>query len=330
MQLCAMTSYITANIAPIPLLWILPLGVYLLTIILAFEFPRLLPRGIMTRFLAVMLARSRLHAFARRCFASGPLRRRLFSYVSFLSPCLFCHSEAYALRPRRASESTVFYLLFAAGGALGSFLVGIGFPLLFSFNYDVALTFSFTAMLALAATWKVHWAQRLLWSAASVMMLVLVVWLHIAYHRNTIAAVRNFYGALRVKQDYSSFPGATVRTLSQRLHRARHADFRDGSQRRMPTTYYADDSGIGLALRFCCPGPNGSTRPRSIGVIGLGAGTLAAYGKPGDRIRFYEINPAVVPIARNAFTYMRESGAQIDMVEGDARTSLAGGAAATL
>jgi spermidine synthase len=80
-----------------------------------------------------------------------------------------------------------------------------------------------------------------------------------------------------------------------------------------------------LALRFCCPGPNGSTRPRSIGVIGLGAGTLAAYGKPGDRIRFYEINPAVVPIARNAFTYTRESGAQIDMVEGDARTSLAGG-----
>jgi spermidine synthase len=64
-------------------------------------------------------------------------------------------------------------------------------------------------------------------------------------------------------------------------------------------------------------------RPRSIGVIGLGAGTLAAYGKPGDRIRFYEINPAVAPIARNAFTYMRESDAQISVVVGDGRTSLA-------
>ncbi len=58
-------------------------------------------------------------------------------------------------------------------------------------------------------------------------------------------------------------------------------------------------------------------------MIGLGAGTIAAYGRPGDRIRFYEINPAVEPIARNVFTYIRDSGAQISIVEGDARTSLA-------
>ncbi len=327
MQLCAITSYITANIAPIPLLWILPLGVYLLTIVLAFEYPRLLPRGIITRFLAVMLGG--LGYMLSHVGVSLPAR---FGVAFFLAElfvaCLFCHSEAYALRPSRASESTVFYLLFAAGGALGSFLVGIAFPLVFSFNYDVALTFAFTAMLALAATWKVHWGQRLLWSAASVMMLVLVVWLHIAYQRNTIAAVRNFYGALRVKQDYSSFPGATVRTLSNGSIEHGTQIFGTDQQRRMPTTYYAPDSGVGLALRFCCPGPNGSRstsgRPRSIGVIGLGAGTIAAYGKPGDRIRFYEINPAVAPIARNSFTYMRESGAQIDVVEGDARTSLAG------
>jgi spermidine synthase len=74
---------------------------------------------------------------------------------------------------------------------------------------------------------------------------------------------------------------------------------------------------VGLALDFCCHG-----RPRNIGVIGLGAGTLAAYGQPGDRIRFYEINPAVVPIAQNVFTYLRESGAQITVVGGDARTEL--------
>jgi hypothetical protein len=317
MQLCAITSYITANIAPIPLLWILPLGVYLLTIILAFEFPRLLPRGIITRFLAVMLGG--LGYMLSHVGVSLPAGIGIaFFLVELFIACLFCHSEAYALRPSRASESTVFYLLFAAGGALGSFLVGIAFPLVFSFNYDVALAFAFTAMLALAATWRVHWGQRLLWSAASVMMLVLVVWLHIAYQRNTIAAVRNFYGALRVKQDYSSFPGATVRTLTNGSIEHGTQIFGTDMQRKTPTTYYAENSGIGLALRFCCQG-----RQRSIGVIGLGAGTLAAYGKPGDRIRFYEINPAVVPIARNAFTYMRESDAQIDVVEGDARTSLA-------
>jgi len=326
MQLCAVTAYITANIAPMPLLWILPLGVYLLTLILAFEFPRLLPRGIVVRLLAVMLGG--LGYMLSQVDVTVPIRIGIaFFLIELFVACLFCHSEAYALRPGRASESTVFYLLFAAGGALGSVLVGIAFPLLFSFNYDVALTFVFTALLALAATWKVHWGQRLLWSAASVMLLVLVVWIHIAYQRGTIVAVRNFYGALRVKQDYSSFPGATVRTLTNGSIEHGTQIFGSDAQRKTPTTYYAEDSGIGLALRFCCLGPNGSRstpgRPRSIGVIGLGAGTLAAYGKPGDRIRFYEINPAVVPIAQNAFTYMRESGAQISVVVGDGRTSLA-------
>ena len=71
--------------------------------------------------------------------------------------------------------------------------------------------------------------------------------------------------------------------------------------RKTPTTYYAEDSGVGLALRFCCAG-----RARNIGVIGLGVGTIAAYGRPGDSIRFYEINPAVAPIAHNVFTYIRD------------------------
>jgi spermidine synthase len=71
-------------------------------------------------------------------------------------------------------------------------------------------------------------------------------------------------------------------------------------------------------MRFCCQG-----RARNIGVVGLGVGTIAAYGRPGDRIRFYEINPAVYPIAQHLFTYMRDSGAQVDSVEGDARTTLA-------
>ncbi len=326
MQLCAVTAYITANIAPMPLLWILPLGVYLLTLIFAFEFPRLLPRGIVTRLLAVMLGG--LGYMLSQVDVTVPIRIGIaFFLIELFIACLFCHSEAYALRPSRASESTVFYLFFAAGGALGSFLIGIAFPLLFSYNYDVALTFVFTALLALAATWKVHWGQRLLWSAASIMLLFLVFWLHVAYQRGTLVAVRNFYGALRVKQDLSSFPGATVRTLTNGSIQHGTQIFGSDAQRKTPTTYYAEDSGVGLALRFYCPSPNGPIsspgRPRSIGVIGLGAGTLAAYGKPGDRIRFYEINPAVAPIAQNAFTYMRESGAQISVIVGDGRTSLA-------
>ncbi len=325
MQLNTVTSYLTANIAPIPLLWILPLAVYLLTIIVAFEFPRLLPRSIVARLLAVMLAS--LGYMLSQVDVTLPLRIGvLFFLIELFVAGLFCHSEAYALRPQRASESTLFYLLFAAGGALGSFLAAIVFPFLFSFNYDLAITFFVTALLALACWWRAGWALRLLWSVASVMLLVLVFWLHIAYQRSTVVAVRNFYGTLRVKQTYG-YPGATLRTLTNGTIEHGTQMFGTDAQRKTPTTYYAQDSGIGLALRFCCLGPNGSSsipgRPRTIGVIGLGAGTLAAYGQPGDRIRFYEINPAVVPIAQNVFTYIRDSGAQIDITGGDARTSLA-------
>jgi SAM-dependent methyltransferase len=347
MQLCAVTAYITANIAPIPLLWILPLAVYLLTLILAFEFSRFIPRAIVLRFLALVLAS--LGYMLSEVDHTWPLRLWIvLALFGLFIACLFCHAEAYALKPARASESTLFYLLFAAGGALGSFAVGIAFPLLFSFNYDLAITFVITALLALAAVWLggiklsspleparspifravqtapllvAAWAARLVWCAAVVMLLLLTCWLHIAYHRGTLVAVRNFYAALRVKQNFG-YPGSTLRTLTNGTIEHGTQIYASDELRRTPTTYYALDSGVGLALRFCCPGPDGTIRPRSIGVVGLGAGTLAAYGRPGDRITFYEINPAVVPIARNVFTYVRDSAAQIEIVEGDARTSL--------
>jgi hypothetical protein len=315
MQLCAVTSYLTANIAAIPLLWILPLGVYLISIILAFEFPRLFPRAIITRFLVVMLAG--LGYMLSNVDVTLPIRiGMIFFLVEVFISCLFCHTEAYALRPERASESTLFYLLFAAGGALGSFLVGIASPLIFSFNYDLPLTFLVTALLALAVTWKSHWGQRLLWSTASILLLVLVFMLQAELKRDTPLAIRNFYGSLRVRQNFG-YPGAVMRTLT-------NGNIQHGTQifsaelSHTPTTYYGEDSGVGLALRFCCAG-----RARNIGVVGLGVGTIAAYGQPGDRIRFYEINPAVQPIARNLFTYIRDSAAQVSIVEGDARTSLA-------
>jgi len=315
-QLSAVTSYITANVAPIPLLWILPLTVYLLTLILAFQFKRFLSNGIATRFLVVMLCD--LAYFLSHTDNSLPL---LVTILSFLAEvffaCLFCHGAACAIRPKRESEATLFYLLFAAGGALGSLLIGVASPLLFRFNYDLPITFLITALLALAVVWQWRWNEKLLWSVASILMAVLLVWVHVAYQRWTTVAVRNFYGSLRVKQDHS-YPGATVRTLMNGMIQHGTQIFGTAQLRRTPTTYYAEDSGVGLALRLCC-----ADRARNIGVIGLGAGTLAAYGRTGDHIRFYEINPAVAPIAENVFTYIRESGAQITIVDGDGRMALA-------
>jgi spermidine synthase len=316
MQLSAVTSYLTVNVAAIPLLWILPLAVYLFTLIIAFQFKQFLPSGIIARFLVVMLGD--LAYFLSHTDNSLPLRITIISFLAeVLLACLFCHGAAYALRPKRSSEATLFYLLFAAGGALGSLLIGIASPLIFRFNLDLPITFLVTALLALAVSWGGKWSEKLLWSVASALMAMLVVWVHIAYQRGTIVAVRNFYGTLRVKQD-SGFPGATMRTLTNGLIQHGTQIFGTDQLRRTPTSYYAEDSGVGRALLLCCDG-----RARNIGVIGLGSGTLAAYGRPGDHIRFYEINPAVEPIARNAFTYIRESGAQVTVIEGDGRTSLA-------
>ncbi len=315
MQLCAVTSHLSQNIAAIPLLWILPLAVYLLTFIAAFETPRLYRRWLIIRLLVVMLAS--LGYMLSKTDVSLPILLSIgFFLVELFFACLFCHAEAYALRPANPSEATLFYLLLAAGGAAGTIFIGIGCPLLFDANYDIALAFLATAALALAVTWHDGWPQRLLWSVGTALLLSLVVVLHVVYARSTLAEVRNFYGALRVKQSLYPPQAHTVRTLL-------HGTIEHGTQwfaadfRHTPTTYYARDSGVGLALGFCC-----GDRPRNIGVIGLGAGTLAAYGQPGDRIRFYEINPAVRPIAENLFTYLRDSAAQITFAEGDARISL--------
>ena len=320
MQLSAVTAHLTVNIAAIPLLWMLPLAVYLLTFIIAFEFPALYRRGIVVRLLVVMLAS--LGYAISKTDVSLPIG---IAILFFLAECflagLFCHAEAYSLRPQRGAETTLFYLLLAAGGATGTFFIGIASPLIFSANYDLAISFFVTALLAVAVTWHDGWPQRLLWSTASALLLIFAVLLHMAYGREALLEVRNFYGTLRVKQT------TTAQADPERM--LLNGTIQHGTQifapalNRTPTTYYAVDSGIGLALRFCCS-PSGSdlARPRNIGVIGLGTGTLAAYGHSGDHIRFYEINPLVRPVAQNLFTYLRDSSAQIAFADGDARTSL--------
>lgn len=315
MQLSAVTQHLTSNIAAIPLLWILPLAVYLSTFILAFEFPSIRRyRGITLRFLAVLLAS--LGLLLSHTDVDLPIGLAIaFFLVETFVACLFLHSEAYALRPSGPSETTLFYLIIAAGGATGSFLIGIAAPLVFSGNYDLALTFLLTAALTLAVVWQSGWPPRLLWAAGTGLLAFLIFALHSAYHRQTLVTERNFYGSLRVTQSVTEH-GDPFRSLM-------NGSIQHGMQifstdlRHVPSAYYAPDSGIGLALTHCCIGG-----PRHVGVIGLGAGTLAAYGRTGDTFRFYELNPAVQPIAQNLFTWLRDSPASITFVEGDGRASL--------
>jgi hypothetical protein len=315
MQLSAVTEHLTQNIAAIPLLWILPLAVYLLSFILAFDAPSLYRRWIVVRLLVVMLA-SLGYMLTKTDMTLAIGISILFFLLEVFVACYFCHAEVCALRPRRASEATRFYLLLAAGGVAGTFFIGIVCPYLFAANYDTAIAFAVTAALALAVTWRDGWAQRLLWSTGTILLCVLLGMLHIAYARQSLIEMRSFYGSLRVTQTNSPPQAQTVRTLLNGA--VQHGIQWFGPEfHRRPTTYYAEDSGAGLALEHCCAG-----RPRNIGVVGLGAGTLAAYGQPGDRFRFYEINPEVITIAQHLFTYLRDSPAQVSIADGDARISL--------
>ncbi len=331
MQLTAITAHLTQNIAAIPLLWMLPLGVYLLSFILAFEYSRFYSRPIITRLLVVFICA--LGYELSKTDTGFPIALTIIVFlVECFVACLFCHTETHAIRPADPRQTTLFYLLIAAGGATGTFFIGIACPLIFSANYDLALAFCTTAALALTVLWH-DYAQRALWTTATIGMLVLAIMLHVAYTRDALFLTRNFYGSLRVKQTYHAPHQDLAANEPQNLPANQQAaptrmflngTIQHGTQifssalSRTPTTYYATNSGIGLALTLCCNG-----RPRNIGVIGLGAGTLAAYGQPGDRYHFYELNPAVPPIAQTLFTYLRDSPAQNTIIPGDGRASLA-------
>jgi hypothetical protein len=126
--------------------------------------------------------------------------------------------------------------------------------------------------------------------------------------------MRSFYGALRIQE----FKAGLILPYRELLHGTiQHgAQYLSFPENRNPTTYYGRRSGVGLALQYCCDGP------KRVGVIGLGAGTLAAYGKLGDSIRFYEINPQVIQIAKGWFTFLKQSPAKSEIILGDARLSL--------
>jgi SAM-dependent methyltransferase len=129
--------------------------------------------------------------------------------------------------------------------------------------------------------------------------------------------VRNFYGALKVTDSGPSEEADSTRCL---LHGTiNHGEqFLNPARRRLPTTYYAEESGIGMAIRDKQQSPG---RMR-VGVIGLGTGTTAAYGRAGDYYRFYEINPQVRAIAETEFTFLSGCPCRVEIAIGDARLSL--------
>ncbi len=312
MLLLSVTNHLTEDVAPVPLLWVLPLALYLLTFTLAFNRRSLYSRWLMVRLLAVALGSLGYAIYDPSFTESIQVSVPLFCTGLFLC-CFFCHGELAKRRPA-AGHLTSFYLMISLGGALGAIFVGLLAPRIFSAIYEFPLTLLLTALLAIVVLWPQGWLPRLFWAAAAVAMAFVLVRNVRSYEKSTIVMVRSFYGALRVKEFHNWLKQPYRELYNGKIEHG--AQFVHQPQSLQPTTYYSSDSGIGLALDRCCSGP------KRVGAIGLGAGTVAAYGKPGDYFRFYEINPQIVTIAKNSFSYLRETRAKTDVILGDARLSL--------
>jgi SAM-dependent methyltransferase len=313
--LLAVSNHITQNVASVPLLWIVPLALYLLTFILCFDSTGWYRRHMFLAMLAAGLPVMAWTLADSKYTHDLAIQMAVFCAGLFLA-CMFCHGELVRLRPS-PRYLTRFYLMMSLGGALGSVLVGILAPVVLPAYFELA---GGLLVAALLLAWQVR-REHLVFSVLAVASVLgtagCAVWSVREFYEGTVAASRNFYGVLRVQEFARDSAINHRRSLV-------HGTILHGTQylspalRRQPTTYYTQTSGIGRAIEGLHP----SLRPLRIGVIGLGTGTLAAYGAKGDVIRFYEINPKVPEIAREYFSFLTDSEATIEIARGDARLSL--------
>jgi spermidine synthase len=311
--LLAVTNHITQNVASIPLLWLAPLTLYLLTFILAFE-GRFYRFEIFWSVLLVWLAGMLWLIVDTDYQFDLPLQLGMFLSGLFVA-CMFCHGELYRTRPA-PRHLTAYYLTVSAGGALGGILVAVVAPLAFDAYHELALALVAVALLAALRCAPLHdfarWGSLLLLMAAA----GAAVYDGLRFQRDVRLSERNFYGVLRVKE----YGTAGAEDHQRRLL---HGVILHGEQflhpalRGLVTTYYQEGSGIAAAIAAKRHLP-----ANRIGVIGLGTGTLAAYGRTGDVYRFYDINPHVIEVARSDFTFLADSDAKIELVLGDARLNL--------
>ena len=312
--LLAVTNHLTQNVASVPLLWLAPLTLYLATFIIAFEGKGWYrPQWLWPILLAWIGAMGWLLVDNDFQF-DLPLQLGIFLPGLFLG-CLFCHGELYRLRPAPA-RLTAFYLAISAGGALGGLLVAVVAPLVFTGYYELGAGLVALGVLAAIRFAALNVVARFASLAELLGLAACAAYDGLRYQRDVRVATRSFYGVLRVKE--YGVPGE-----DSHLRRLVHGAIMHGEQylgdeksRRMLTTYYHQDSGIGAAIRSV------GERPARVGVIGLGTGTIAAYGRPGDIYRFYDIDSRVMQIALHEFTYLTDSRAKVELALGDARLTL--------
>ena len=303
----ATANTLSQSVAPIPFLWILPLGIYLLTLILSFDRDGWYRPALYRVALPAACIVMGWCAGDRGAGMDIQWVIVLFASALFVSS-MFCHGELARRKPG-PEHLPSFYLTLAAGGAAGGLFVSILAPFLFDGFLELPLGVTLCVLLAVGLLYGVRSPRRLvrliLFAVAGFVAAVQID----ALTSQTRVRVRNFYGALRVLDK------GGVRILANgAIHHG--AEFLAPEKERVPTTYYGRASGVGRAIAALPEGP------RRIGAIGLGAGTLAVYARPGDDFRFYEINPAVIVLAQTQFHFLPDCQGSLQIIPGDGRLSL--------
>ena len=306
----AIANYLGQQVAAMPFLWVVPMAVYLLSFILCFEadgwYRPALFRWLMPVAWIAIASRMALEGSAGGLEWEIPV----FSAALFIC-CMFCHGELARSKPAPQQGLAFFYLMVASGGAGGGVFVGLVAPNLFPTFLELPLGVTASVFLALYFLFDYRSPRRLI-RLAVVAALAFVA--STQYHpQGRIVRTRNFYGVLQIRDlgDGDSavrtlYSGGTIHGLELLSPALRHT----------PTTYYGVQSGAGLVLK------SSRIANRRVALVGLGAGTLATYGRPGDFFRFYEINPAVIRAAAESFDFLRDSAAATDVVLGDGRLML--------
>lgn len=335
--LLAVTNHLTQDVAAIPFLWILPLSVYLLSFLICFESPRFYRRAVYLPLLGAALAFMAYRLWPYRTdfnprwlgfLTQMPIRWIVVCFaVGLFACCMVCHGELARLKPH-PRHLTGFYVTVSLGGAVGGLFVGLVAPNLFRAYYEFPIGLGLCAAIAFLVLARGMWRfaggalwARPRWGAAALAVVLcgylaclgVEMWEMVDGYR---VVARNFYGLLRVEDE------GNPRMDEDASRKLIHGTINHGEQflrepyRRQPVTYFCPQSGIGLAMQAQ------EGRPRRIGILGLGCGTLAAYGRPGDIFRIYEINPLVLDIARREFTYLGDTPARVEVALGDGRLVL--------
>ena len=326
--LLAITNQISQNIAVVPFLWILPLSLYLISFIICFNRARRYHRRI---WVPLFLISTGAVLYAR--IISMPMVMQLAAYsILLFSACMLCHGELARIKPP-PEKLTLYFFLISIGGALGGLCVSVIAPLLFNDYWELHIGIVITSLMVGFFFFRGKVRQKGFYKklpvagwCTAILIISIFLWLDFSDRtRSTIEQLRNFYGTLSVKEE-----NAGLETEKRILF---HGDIVHGMQytskgrRNHPTTYYGLKSGLNYAIMRH---PKRSARevnrdifqPMRIGAVGLGVGTVAAYGLPDDLIRFYEIDPDVKTVADKYFTYLENSLAQLEFDIGDARTLL--------